>query len=255
MESPDFSEASCLSSLLSLIAPGANSNKKIEILHLLVPGNRNHPPLCVGVWGQPDQLHKDSLIYSPEQSWSNSTGREREQPADTGNCQEQPNLSGLNPSFSNSNIQMLKSTSLCTTLTSTIIQISLFSPKLEGNRDENKIKQVKHIYKIRFLNSHPFEALYFSPGQAGRPFVGANRCKEDCRRYQRTWRLCSNSGLFMRGKKSRKVLVEKAGNRGHDVFSYLRNLGADITGKFLTAIPADIPPKDPDRGKHSQCLI
>lgn len=131
MESPNFSEASCLSSLLSLIAPGANNNKKIEIFHLLVPGNRNHPSLCVGVWGQPDQLHKDSLIYSPEQSWSNSTGRERKQPADTGNCQEQPNLSGLNPSFSNP--QMLRSTSLCTALTSTIIQISLFSPKLEGN--------------------------------------------------------------------------------------------------------------------------
>lgn len=150
MESPDFSEASCLSSLFSSIAPGANI-KKIEIFHLLVPGNRNHPSLCVGVWGQPDQLHKDSLIYSPEQSWSNSTGRERKQPADTGNCQEQPNLSGLNRSFSNSNIQMLRSTSLCTTLTSTIIQISLFSPKLEGNRDENKIKQVKEIFELPSL--------------------------------------------------------------------------------------------------------
>lgn len=49
-------------------------------------------------------------------------------------------------------------------------------------------------------------------------------------------------------------MVEKAGNRGHDVFSYLRSLGANVTGKFLTAIPADVPPKDPDTGKHSQRL-
>lgn len=223
MESPDFSEASCLSSLLSLIAPGANNNEKIEMFHLLVPGNRNHPSLCVGVWGQPDQLHKDSLIYSPEQSWSNSTGRERKQPADTGNCQEQPNLSGLNPSFSNSKIQMLRSTSLCTTLTSIIIQMSLFFPKLEGNRDENKIKQVKHIYKSRLFNSHPFEDVYFSPGQAGRPFVGENKCKEDCRRYQRTQRLCSNPGLFMRGKRAGKFWWKRLGI-GHMMSSHTLEL-------------------------------
>lgn len=165
----------------------------------------------MGMWGQPDRLCKDSLIYSLEQTWSNSTGRERTWPADTGNCQEQPNLSGLNPSFSNINIQMLKSTSLCTTLTSTIILISLFSPKLEGTRDENKTKQVKHIYKSRLLNSHPFGALYFGPGQAGRPFVGANRCKEDCRRYKRTQRLCSNSGLFLRGKTAGKLWWKRLG--------------------------------------------
>lgn len=114
--------------------------------------------------------------------------------------------------------------------------------------------KIKSSKSKRFLNSHPFEALYFSPGQSGRCFVGENRCQEDCRRYQSIQRLCSNSGLFMRGKKSREVLVEKAGNRGHDVFSYLRSLGANVTGKFLTAIPADVPPKDPDTGKHSQCL-
>lgn len=47
-------------------------------------------------------------------------------------------------------------------------------------------------------------------------------------------------------KNSRKVQVEKVGNRGHDVFSYIKSLGANVTGKFLTAIPADITVKDPD---------
>lgn len=117
-----------------------------------------------------------------------------------------------------------------------------------------KIKSSKSNTSIKeeFLNSHRFEALYFSPGQAGRPFVGASRCKEDCRRYQRTQRLCSNPGLFIcEGKKSRKVLVEKAGNRDMMSSPCDTGLGASVTGKFLTAIPADIPLKDPDSGKHS----
>lgn len=42
------------------------------------------------------------------------------------------------------------------------------------------------------------------------------------------------------GKNSRKALVEKAGNRGRGVFSHRRSLGANVTGKFLTAIPAAI---------------
>lgn len=50
------------------------------------------------------------------------------------------------------------------------------------------------------------------------------------------------------GKNSRKVQVEKGGNRGHDVFSDIKSLGANVTGKFLTAIPADITVKDPDTG-------
>lgn len=38
--------------------------------------------------------------------------------------------------------------------------------------------------------------------------------------------------------------MEKAGNRGHGIFSYLRSLGANVPGKFLTAIPADITPEE-----------
>lgn len=134
METPDFSEASCFSSLFSFTAPEVNNKiKQRKKKNLSFVGSwEQEPSISVGMWGQSDQRCKDSLIYSLElaQTWTNSTGRERTQPADTGNCQEQPNLSGLNPSFSNINIQMLKSTSLCTTLTSTIIQISLSSPRL-----------------------------------------------------------------------------------------------------------------------------
>lgn len=56
------------------------------------------------------------------------------------------------------------------------------------------------------------------------------------------------------GKNSRKVLVEKVGKRGYDVFSDIRSLGANVTGKFLTAIPADITLKHPVTAKHFQSL-
>lgn len=62
---------------------------------------------------------------------------------------------------------------------------------------------------------------------------------EDPETLLKLWFICE-------GKISRKVLVE------NDVFSYLRSLGANVTGKFLTAIPADIKLKDPDTAKHPQ---
>lgn len=54
LESPDFSEAGCLSSLFSLIAAGANNNNNNN---LSFAGSwEQELSISVGVWGRPDRL-------------------------------------------------------------------------------------------------------------------------------------------------------------------------------------------------------
>lgn len=57
------------------------------------------------------------------------------------------------------------------------------------------------------------------------------------------------------GKSSRKALVEKVGNRGHDVFSHLRSLGSQCHREVSGSNPCcHYIPADPDTGKHFQSL-
>lgn len=85
-------------------------------------------------------------------------------------------------------------------------------------------KQVKHIYKGRCLNYHPFEARSWPRTSSQALRCGANGCKEKCysysSMYKRTQRLWSEDmervwqldpGLFLRGKTAEKLWWKRWG--------------------------------------------